>query len=200
MVLLSMRLAKHGGGRGRGPGNQVFRMEIAAAAEMLRVDSMAGTKSQTWCDLGCGTGTFTLALATLLPPGSVIHAIDKDEASLAQIPERYEDVTIHKSVAELHRGALHLPPSNGVLMANFLHYIEDQEALFDRLRPLPEQLLIVEYENRPRNPWVPYSIEFPALRELLVKRGFTEVERVATRPSRFGGRLYSAFAESAMQG
>jgi ubiquinone/menaquinone biosynthesis C-methylase UbiE len=29
-----------------------------------------------WADLGCGSGTFTLALATLLPPGSTIEAID----------------------------------------------------------------------------------------------------------------------------
>jgi len=30
----------------------------------------------TWADLGCGDGTFTRALATLLPPGGVIHAMD----------------------------------------------------------------------------------------------------------------------------
>lgn len=29
-----------------------------------------------WADLGCGSGTFTLALAGLLPSGSTIDAID----------------------------------------------------------------------------------------------------------------------------
>ena len=52
----------------------------------------------TIIDLGCGTGTFTFALATLLPPGTVIHAIDKDERSLSQIPDRYQDVTIRQGL------------------------------------------------------------------------------------------------------
>src|SRR5258708_16792424 len=43
-------------------------MYIADATELIRIDQIAGARAQTWCDLGCGTGTFTLALATLLPP------------------------------------------------------------------------------------------------------------------------------------
>ena len=31
---------------------------------------------QTWLDLGCGSGTFTLALATLLPNGSKVIGVD----------------------------------------------------------------------------------------------------------------------------
>ena len=54
-------------------------MYIAEATELIRIDKISGARAQTWCDLGCGTGTFTLALATLLPPGSVIYAIDEDE-------------------------------------------------------------------------------------------------------------------------
>jgi precorrin-6B methylase 2 len=41
---------------------------------------------QTWADLGCGAGAFTLALASLLPAGSTIHAMDRDRAALAQLP------------------------------------------------------------------------------------------------------------------
>jgi hypothetical protein len=71
-------------------------MHIAEATELIWIDKISGDRAQTWCDLGCGTGTFTLALATLLSPGSVIHAIDKNEKSLSQIPDRYQEVTIHK--------------------------------------------------------------------------------------------------------
>jgi hypothetical protein len=114
------------------------------------------------------TGTFILALATLLPPGSVIYAIDKDEKSLAL---------------------------DGVLMANFLHFIEHQGDFVARLRPLSERLLIVEYDGRPPSQWVPYPLGFSVLRGLLLERGFKGVARVRTRPSRFGGEIYSALAE-----
>ena len=41
----------------------------------------------TWADLGCGDGTFTLALASLLPAGSTIYAVDQDAAALRALPE-----------------------------------------------------------------------------------------------------------------
>src|SRR3977135_2379696 len=103
-------------------------MYIADATGLIRTDQISGDRAQTWCDLGCGTGTFTLALATLLSPGSVIHAIDKNEKSLSQIPDRYQEVTIHKEVVDLRENDLSLPALDGVLMANFLHFIEKQGA------------------------------------------------------------------------
>jgi SAM-dependent methyltransferase len=170
-------------------------MYIAEATELIRIDKISGARAQTWCDLGCGTGTFTLALATLLPPGSVIHAIDKDEKSLSQIPDRYEEVTIRKEVVDLTESDLSLPALDGVLMANFLHFIEHQGAFVARLRTLSEQLLVVEYDARAPSQWVPYPLGFSALRGLLLERGFTEINKVGTRASRFGGEMYSALAE-----
>jgi len=170
-------------------------MYIADATELIRIDQIAGARAQIWCDLGCGTGTFTLALATLLPPGSVIHAIDKDERSLSQIPDRYQDVTIRKEVVNLGKSDLSLPALDGVLMANFLHFIKHQGAFIARLRTLSERLLVVEYDGRPPSPWVPYPLGFSALRGLLLERGFSEIAKLGTRASRFGGELYSALAE-----
>jgi Methyltransferase domain len=171
-------------------------MYLSEATELIRTDKIAGIGAQTWCDLGCGTGTFTLALATLLPRGSVIHAMDKDEASLAQIPDRYQNVTIHKEVVDLDKSDLALPALDGMLMANFLHYIKQQGAFVERFGALSERLLIVEYDGREPNQWVPYPLGFSALRSLLLQRGFTGVAKVGSRPSRFGGVIYSAFAES----
>ena len=170
-------------------------MQIAEATELIRMDKIAGARAQTWCDLGCGTGTFTLALASLLPPGSVIHAIDKDERSLSQIPDRFQEVTIRKQIVDLRERDLFLPALDGVLMANFLHFIKHQGAFIARLRTLSERLLVVEYDGRPPSPWVPYPLGFAALRGLLLERGFSEIAKLGTRASRFGGELYSALAE-----
>jgi ubiquinone/menaquinone biosynthesis C-methylase UbiE len=170
-------------------------MHVDEAIGLIREGRPADTQAQTWCDLGCGTGTFTLALAALLPSGSVIHAIDKDEVSVAQIPDRYEEVTIRKRVLNLNDAGLSLPTVDGVFMANLLHYIEHQGSFVARLRKLSKRFLIVEYDGRPASQWVPYPLGFSALRGLLLERGFTRVEKVGSRASIFGGEMYSALAE-----
>ena len=187
-----MRGDRIGNQQGRGG---ELQMHIAEAAKLIRTEKISKTPAQIWCDLGCGTGTFTLALATLLPPGSVIHAIDKDETSIAQIPDQYQEVTIHKEVAHLGEREFFLPRLDGVLMANLLHFIKHQSAFVARLRALSARLLIVEYDGRAASQWVPYPLGFSALRDLLLERGFTGVAKVGTRSSRFGGELYSAVAE-----
>jgi SAM-dependent methyltransferase len=169
-------------------------MDIADATELIRMDQIAGARPQRWCDLGCGTGTFTLALATLLPPGSVIYAIDKDERSLSQIPDRYQNVTIRKELVDVRKSEFFLPALDGVLMANLLHFIKHQGAFIARLRTLSAQLLVVEYDGRRPSPWVPYPLSFSGLRGLLLAGGFTEIAKLGTRASRFGGEIYSALA------
>jgi methyltransferase family protein len=171
-------------------------MYLSEATELIRTERISGTQTQTWCDLGCGAGTFTLALATLLPPGSVIHAMDKDEASLAQIPDHYQDVTIHKEVVDLDRNDVSLPALDGILMANFLHYIKQQGTFVEKLRASSERLLIVEYDGRKASQWVPYPLGFSALQNLLLQQGFAEVIKIGSRPSRYGGIMYSAVVES----
>jgi hypothetical protein len=51
-----------------------------------------------WADLGCGSGTFTLALADLLAPGSTIEAIDLHPSIAPQTTKN--GVTIHPRTAD----------------------------------------------------------------------------------------------------
>jgi hypothetical protein len=46
----------------------------------------------------------------------------------------------------LRKSDLSLPALDGVLMANFLHFINHQGAFIATLRPLSERVLVVEYE------------------------------------------------------
>jgi len=170
-------------------------MDISEASELIRINKILESHVQTWCDLGCGTGTFTLALATMLPAGSTIYAIDKDEKSLAQIPDRYQDVTIRKEVADLGKIDFSLPPLDGVLIANLLHFIKRQGAFVERCRALSQRLLIVEYDYRSPSKWIPYPLGFSALKNLLLERGFKAISRIGTRPSIYEGELYSVYAE-----
>lgn len=81
-------------------------MEIREAAAMLNNAHWDTSKKTVWSDLGCGTGTFTLALATLLLPGSLMYAIDSNAASLQQVPDCYREVDIKKYKADFINNAL----------------------------------------------------------------------------------------------
>jgi hypothetical protein len=136
-----------------------------------------------------------MALAQLLAPGSTIHAVDLDRRALARIPDQHGGVEIRKIVGDLQSSSLRLPSVDGILMANTLHFIQDQQAFLRRLLSLADRLLIVEYERTRPTPWGPYPVGFERLRQLFTEEGVASVERLATRPSLFGGTMYSAFAE-----
>ena len=59
----------------------------------------------TWADLGAGSGAFTLALADLLPPGSLIYAVDKDAAlKVVSAGESPRDATLDSAELAAYAG------------------------------------------------------------------------------------------------
>ena len=170
-------------------------MKISQATALIRTPLSEWVRPQDWCDLGCGTGTFTTALAELLAPGSTIHAVDLDQKALEEVPDQYDGVQIRKILGDLRSSSLRLPSVDGILLANSLHFIREQHLFLKRLLSLTDRFVIVEYERSRPNPWGPYPVGFETLRELFSETGVQRVEKLATRRSRFGGSMYSAFAE-----
>ena len=170
-------------------------MKIGQATALIRSPLIEWARPQSWCDLGCGSGTFTTALAQLLAPGSTIHAVDLDQRALEEIPDRYDGVEIRKIVGDLQSPNLHLPSVDGILMANALHFIRNPHLFLRRLLSVTDRFLIVEYERSRASMWGPYPVGFERLCELFSKAGVERIEKLATRPSQFGGMMYSAFAE-----
>jgi hypothetical protein len=170
-------------------------MKISEATALIRTPMIEWGRPQSWCDLGCGGGTFTIALAQLLASGSTLHAVDLDQAALDRIPVQYDGVAIHKVLADLRSPSLRLPSVDGILMANSLHFIPDQRLFMRKLLSVADHFLIVEYERSRPNRWGPYPVGFERLRELFSEAGVESVEKLATRASRFGGIIYSALAE-----
>ena len=147
----------------------------------------------TWVDLGSGHGTFTLALADLIAPGSVIHAVDRDSGALAQIPT-HPSVHIETQLADFTAVRWPIERVDGILMANSLHYVEDQRSF---LRACAARLettgtfLFVEYDTDRASAWIPYPVNRRALERLF--DGWAEVKHLATRPSAFRrASLYAA--------
>jgi ubiquinone/menaquinone biosynthesis C-methylase UbiE len=153
-----------------------------------------------WADLGAGTGAFTLALADLIGPSGVIHAVDRDRAALAELRaaavSAVPTAEIRTLAADFTR-PLGLGDLDGVVMANSLHFVDDKRPVLDRVRGYLRKhgrLLLVEYDSDRGNDWVPYPMSFATWSALAADAGFIETRRLAAVPSRFLGRIYSALS------
>ena len=93
-------------------------MKISEATALIHTRRIEWARPQIWCDLGCGSGTFTIALAQSLASGSTIHAIDIDQRALEAIPDHYHGVAVRKVLGDLESPSLRLPSVDGILMAN----------------------------------------------------------------------------------
>jgi ribosomal protein L11 methylase PrmA len=96
-------------------------LEIKDAIDLINFPVNEGV--QTWADLGCGSGLFTKASASLLPRGSTIHAVDVDAQALQKIPEAYNGVRIETSVMNFSSGEFPFQQLDGILMANSLQFL-----------------------------------------------------------------------------
>jgi ubiquinone/menaquinone biosynthesis C-methylase UbiE len=108
-------------------------MKISEAAALIRTSRIEWARPQTWCDLGCGSGAFTIALAQSLASTCTIHAIYVDQRVLEGTPDQYHGVAVRKVLGDLGSPSLRLPFVDGILMANFLHFIQNQHLFLRRL-------------------------------------------------------------------
>ncbi len=153
-----------------------------------------------WADLGAGSGAFTLALRDLAGPDVELIAVDRDRAELlslrATMEQRFPGTRLQLLEADM-AGLLALPPLDGIVAANAIHYVPDQRALLRRWRTYlkPEgHLIVVEYDTDSGNRWAPYPLSFSSFEEIARAAGFAAPVLLAARPSRWLGRIYSALA------
>ena len=178
-------------------------MRLRDAIEMLADSDVEALGPTTWADLGAGDGTFTLALAEVLASGSVIHAMDLDGSALRKIPSSHKGARI-----AVHRGNFIQQPwpfadLDGILMANSLHYVEDQAAFIrsceSSMKSRPH-FLIVEYDTSEATRWVPYPVSQTRLMTLFKGAGYTSVRVLCSRPSIYHrAPLYSVAATCSSQ-
>jgi len=151
-----------------------------------------------WAEFGSGSGTFTLALAELLGPGAKIYSVDKKKSGLSrqesEIKARFPDKQLQTIMADYTR-PLDLPPLDGILMANALHFQRRKDSVLQLihhyLRP-GGRLILVEYNVDLGNIWVPHPLSYQTWEKLAERNGFSNTRLLATRPSSFLHEFYSA--------
>lgn len=168
-----------------------------------------------WADLGAGSGAFTLALRELVGMDATLFAVDKDKSSLRSLEHahrsRFKTTLRHGERKTNRQGgadrlillpndfsrSLDIPPLDGIVMANSLHYFKDREKILNHVRSFLNPggvLLLVEYNVDRGNLWVPHPLSFETFQSLAPCAGFSEPRLLATIPSRFLKEFYSAAA------
>src|SRR2546428_32055 len=153
----------------------------------------------TWADLGAGSGAFTLALADLIGPHGVIHAVDRDRGALGELRSSFvsamPQAEVRTHVADFTR-RLDLADLDGIVMANSLHFVDDKIPMVALVRGYLRRggrLLLVEYDSDHGNPWVPHPMTFETWRSLAAEAGFVDTQRLASVPSRFLPPVHFSF-------
>jgi len=184
---------------GDGVEESVRLMKVGEAVALIR-DAVVGAGPR-WADLGAGSGVFTRALVELLGDDARIYAVDRDPRAVGDLTRWSRgdasgvtvveaDFTQSLEISQLGGGEL-----NGLLLANALHFVKDSESTLARLVKLlrPEgRVVIVEYDRRAANRWVPYPIGVAELPAVAEAAGLSEPIVVASQPSDYGGIIYAA--------
>ncbi|MGN7756769.1 class I SAM-dependent methyltransferase [Chryseobacterium sp. 22532] len=169
-------------------------MKQKEAIHLIEKSILNSNKPQVWADLGCGSGTFTSALAHLLPNGSHIYAVDNQSQNFPK--SLGNNVSVDFIKADFGDSDFNFSNLNGILMANSLHYIKDKVLLINRLEKYlsaDKKFVIIEYDTAIANQWVPYPIHFLKLKELFTNLGYLKIIKLGEQQSIFGqGSLYSA--------
>lgn len=157
-----------------------------------------------WADIGSGTGIFTLVLRELVGPKAEIYSVDKNAGSLDKqrkaFKERFPETRVTYMEADFTK-SLDLPPLDGVIMANALHFIPfgQQEQTLSQicsyLKPDSSRFILVEYETNHGRPWIPYPVEYDAFLNLADAAGLVEVRRIALSPGFLSPDMYAALGE-----
>jgi SAM-dependent methyltransferase len=124
--------------------------------------------------------------------------VDRDAGALkrqaAALGEMFPQVRVHYLAGDYTR-PLDLPPLDGIVMANTLHFLPRKEPALALVRGWLKpggRLIIVEYNVDRGNPWVPHPFSFTTWESLAARSGFRDTQLLATQPSRFLGEIYSA--------
>jgi trans-aconitate methyltransferase len=186
----------------RSPANRLSALAFAImdyreAAELIA--DAVGEGEGIWADIGAGTGTFTRALLSLLRPGSRVLAVDNDPAAIAALRKLGDEVI---AIQADFLKSLELPdgPVDGMLFANSLHFVPDAGVVLQRLVGLVKpggRVVVVEYDRRAANPWVPHPIGSDQWPDLAAAAGLANPRVTARRKSKYAGELYVAVADRA---
>ena len=156
-----------------------------------------------WVDFGSGAGAFTLALAELLGSSGEIYSIDKNLNALIKQGYALESRFANDDLPTMHylhsdfTKPIDLPSMDGAIIANALHFQQDALTVAKHLRNYLRpggRFIIVEYNIKRSNPWVPHPVPFKSWQKIALLAGFEQPQLLAKHESRTFREIYAALS------
>ena len=137
-----------------------------------------------WADFGAGRGNFTQALRDCVGLTASLYAIDRDAGAL----RAHQDA--ETIVADLTQPITNLPLLDGILIANALHFVRQQESTLRLLSTYLRhggKLVFVEYDVQWPRSYIPFPLPFTRFLKMANTAGFEAVQQVGARLSPSSG-------------
>ena len=157
-------------------------MTIAEAKDLISLAFPENKVLQNWADLGCGKGLFSQAISEFLEDESTIFAFDIEKQKI----QSENNIHIKFSQKNIEKEELGVTGLDGIIMANSLHYIADKRNLIEKLKKNLKptgKFILIEYDTKNANPWVPYPITRAESRKLFSETGFDKMQFLGERNS-----------------
>ncbi|MFX1252973.1 MAG: class I SAM-dependent methyltransferase [Promethearchaeota archaeon] len=145
--------------------------------KVLNQLKMSQIHEGTWIDAGCGYGTYSLPLSTLV---SRVIAIDEDPHKInyfrSSLPQQ---TNIECYVRNFNEDELFHELVDGILFGYSLHYQPDPTgALKNACRQIKKNgsIVIIDYDRMSPLPWVPHPLPRVKSLKILKEIGFKNLE------------------------
>jgi ubiquinone/menaquinone biosynthesis C-methylase UbiE len=141
-----------------------------------------------WIDAGCGNGTYTIPLATLV---SEVIALDKNKNNLSYLESKITSkMNIRTQHFDFSKPSWYSSFVDGILFGFSLHYDPKHrtalEHAYQQLKP-GGKLVVIEYSSEKAVSWVPYPLPMEKLIKILKSLSFFSIDIIQSLPPRRKG-------------
>ncbi|MFW9780178.1 MAG: class I SAM-dependent methyltransferase [Candidatus Heimdallarchaeota archaeon] len=132
-----------------------------------------------WVDAGCGTGTFTFPMSTLV---NKVIAVDQSVSRITHLRKSLpSNANIIPLVSDFNHDRYTIDPVDGILFGFSLHYQQNPlialKNAYNQIRPAGS-VVVFEYCRKTPLPWVPHPIPAGRGKALLADCGFISNEMI----------------------
>ncbi len=157
-------------------------MQFQQIVEQLKQCKIEGG---IWIDAGCGNGTYTLPLSSIV---SQVIALDRNKNNLTYLESKISTETnIIPQQFDFNRPSWYKHVVDGILFGFSLHYDPVHETALDHAYQQLKKggkLVIIEYSSNSSVPWVPYPLPLKKLIPILKNLAYEDIKIINERPSR----------------
>lgn len=140
----------------------------------------------TFADIGCGIGYFTLPASGIVGENGKVFALDTSETMLKELEKRLIDHPV-KNIIRITSGEYEtgIPPQTAtfVFIANVLHEIDDKDRFLSHLHNILKEngtIAVIDWEKKemPMGPPFDHRLDKKEVENFLLKNGFTHIRHI----------------------